>query len=382
MDDEQPAAGPDTSNTSNARPSDTARSITRQATLRAQAALDWLDRVDPGTHRRIKGLRLVTAYGLAAALGALQDVTQGLPAGTSVGALAGGFALWASVSEARSTRWESSRDLVILCLSAAFGALLFAWFEPLFRHLGRGGAELILVSGAFFAGYLKRFGTTGAGMGSQFYIGQVLAYGLNLTPGDTRAILLALMIGMLAALVPRVLSGPAEHPVVLPALRSEPAYGRGTVSPALAMGLQAACASLVVVLLNRAFSLRESAWAITACVYVVATSAVGTTERVRRRIYGTLVGVPLGLVCLPLAEHWPVVIWALAAFAMIAYAMALPERYDIACGAFGFALIVTLAASGIHSIPLLAARAWETLLGGALGWAASRVIFPLRLLRN
>jgi len=41
-------------------------------------------------------------------------------------------------------------------------------------------------------------------------------------------------------------------------------------------------------------------------------------------------------------------------------------------------LIVTLAASGVHSIPLLAARAWETLLGGALGLAAAIFIFPLR----
>jgi hypothetical protein len=29
----------------------------------------WLDRIDPGGHRRIKGLRLVTAYGIAARLG-------------------------------------------------------------------------------------------------------------------------------------------------------------------------------------------------------------------------------------------------------------------------------------------------------------------------
>lgn len=28
----------------------------------------WLDRIDPGTHRRIKGLRLVTAYAIAAML--------------------------------------------------------------------------------------------------------------------------------------------------------------------------------------------------------------------------------------------------------------------------------------------------------------------------
>jgi uncharacterized membrane protein YccC len=67
----------------------------------------------------------------------------------------------------------------------------------------------------------------------------------------------------------------------------------------------------------------------------------------------------------------------MAAIAMIVYAMALPERYDIACGAFAFALITTMAASGVHSVPLLAARAWETLLGGALGLLAARFVFPL-----
>ncbi|EKS67464.1 MULTISPECIES: FUSC family protein [Caballeronia] len=375
MDDEQPIGD------AKARLADSSLTIVQALVQRVQAVLAWLDRVDPGTHRRIKGLRLVTAYGLAAALGALQDVTQSVPAGVSVGALAGGFALWASVSEARTTRFESSRDLVTLCVAAAFGAFTFTFFAPMLRETGRGGAELILVTGAFLAGYLKRFGMTGAGVGSQLYIGQLLAYGMDLRPGDSWAILLALLIGMLAAIVPRVLSGPAEHPVVLPALASEPAYGRDAISPAFAMGLQAACGALVVVALNRLFGLAESAWAITACVYVVATSAVGTAERVRRRIYGTLVGVPIGIVCLPLAEHWPLVVWILSAFAMIAYAMALPERYDIACGAFAFVLIVTLAASGVHSLELLTARAWETLLGGALGLIASRVIFPLRVVR-
>jgi uncharacterized membrane protein YccC len=102
-------------------------------------------------------------------------------------------------------------------------------------------------------------------------------------------------------------------------------------------------------------------------------------QRVRRRIIGTLVGVPLGLACLPIAEHAPLVIWLAAALAMIVYAMALPERYDVACGAFAFTLIVTLAVSGVHSIPLLAARAWETLIGGVLGLFAATFIFPLRL---
>jgi hypothetical protein len=51
---------------------------------------------------------------------------------------------------------------------------------------------------------------------------------------------------------------------------------------------------------------------------------------------------------------------------MIFYAMALPERYDITCGAFAFALIVTLAASGIHSVPLI---------GSMLGLCAAMFIF-------
>jgi uncharacterized membrane protein YccC len=74
----------------------------------------------------------------------------------------------------------------------------------------------------------------------------------------------------------------------------------------------------------------------------------------------------------------PLLVWAAAALAMVIYAMALPERYDIACGAYAFTLIVTLAVSGEHSIALLAARAWETVLGGALGLAAALLLWPLR----
>ena len=144
------------------------------------------------------------------------------------------------------------------------------------------------------------------------------------------------------------------------------------------MGLQAAVGALVIVALNAAFGLAESVWAITACVYVIAGSAAGTIDRVRQRIIGTVIGVPLGLACLPLAAAVPLVAWVAAALAMVVYAMALPERYDIASGAFAFTLIVTLAASGEHSIALLASRAWETVLGGVLGIVAATLLFPLR----
>jgi uncharacterized membrane protein YccC len=129
--------------------------------------------------------------------------------------------------------------------------------------------------------------------------------------------------------------------------------------------------------LNDAISLEQSAWAITACTYVVAGSTVGTIDRVRRRIIGTAIGVPLGIACLPLALHAPLLVWMAAAFAMALYAMALPERYDIACASYAFTLMVTLAVTGEHSMGVLAARAWETLFGAGIGATAALVVLPL-----
>ncbi|MGK9236108.1 FUSC family protein [Inquilinus limosus] len=340
----------------------------------------WLDAIDPGAHRRIKGLRLVTAYGIAAMLGTMPQVGHGLAGGASLSSLAGGFALWASVSEARTTRGESSRDLLLLCAAAALGAAVFILLSPVLQGIDRTGPELTLATGAFLVGYLKRFGVLGAGIGSQIFIGQLLAYGAGLTDVDLATVGAAAALAALAAIVPRVLSGPAERPVPAPAA-SVSVGGWGGVSPEFVAGLQAAVAALVIVILNDRVGLAESAWAITACAYVVTNSPAGTIERIRRRIVGTAIGVPLGLICLPVAVDAPLLIWAAAALAMIVYAMALPERYDIACGAYAFTLVVTLAVTGEHSIWLLAARAWETLLGGVLGLAVAMLLAPLQIAR-
>ena len=72
---------------------------------------------------------------------------------------------------------------------------------------------------------------------------------------------------------------------------------------ALLTGIQTALAALMVVSLNNLFVLTESAWAVTACVYVITVTPQGTLERARHRIVGTLVGVPLGLACMPVAAQ-------------------------------------------------------------------------------
>ena len=231
-------------------------------------------------------------------------------------------------------------------------------------------------------GYLKRYGISGAGIGSQIYIGQLLAYNAKLVPMDMKAICIAALIAIVSSVVPRLLSGPTEQPIPQSPLASAMAARYRTLSAEFVMGLQAALASLVVIALNGAFGLIESEWAITACVYVIAGTSSGTMDRVRRRIVGTLVGVPIGLACLPLAVDAPLLLWSIASLAMIVYAMALPERYDVACGAFAFVLVVTLAVSGEHSMSALCARAWETVLGGLLGLAAASFILPLHAMQE
>jgi fusaric acid resistance family protein len=319
----------------------------------------WLDRFDPGAHRRVKGLRLVTAFGLAAMLATVPQIAH--DRGALLGTLAAGFALWASVSEARSTRYESARDLTLLCVAAGIGAASFVFLA---QWLGSGWAELTLVSGSFAVGYLRRFGVLGGGIGSQLLIGQLLAYSAAITIEDLHIIVLAVGLAILASVVPRMLSGPAEQPARTALF---PGGDDHAIAPEFVMGMQAAIAALAIVMLGKFAGLTESAWAIAACTYIVANTSAGTIDRIKRRIMGTMIGVPLGLVCLPFAPQVPLLIWTLAAISIVVYAVALPERYDIACGAYAFALVVTMAATGEYTLGILAARAWESIVGGALG---------------
>ncbi len=331
----------------------------------------WFERIDPGTHRRIKGLRLVTAFGVAALLAKVPQIAQ--QHGTSLGPLAAGFALWASVSEGRTTRYQSACDLVLLCVAAGAGATSFVVLAPL---LGSRWSELTLISGSFCVGFLRKFGIRGTGIGSQLFIGQLLAYNVDAKSVDVGTIVLAVALAILASVVPRMLSGPAEQPAVA----SPPSATTGNAlaaSTELFMGTQSAIASAAIVILGHFIGLTESAWAITACTYVVADSARGTIDRVCRRIVGTSIGVPVAIALLPVAAQAPFGLWLAAATAMIIYAIALPENYDVASGAYAFALIVTMAASGEHSVGILLARLWETVVGGALGVIVLMLLAPI-----
>lgn len=332
-----------------------------------------LEAIDPGAEQRRKGFRLVVAYAIAVGLGSVWDVATLTSSGVRMAQLAGGFALWASVSEARSERFAASRDLVILCAAATVGALSYCLLSPLLGQHEWLSGESVLITGAFLVAYLKCFGKLGGGIGSQVYIGQLLAFGFDAGPGAMGLVGVAGLIATVASVLPRwLVYGRQRAYVTEPAAGAAPSPDRET---AFLNGIQTAVAATVVVALNNVFVLTESAWAITACVYVITATPQGTLERARRRIVGTLVGVPLGLACMPLAAHAPILTWIVAGVAIIVYTVALPRRYDVACGAFAFTLIVTLEVSGQHSTAVLVSRVWETMLGAALGVAMALLIW-------
>jgi len=141
-------------------------------------AVEWIERIDPGTHRRVKGLRLVTAYGIAALLVTLPSITQGLHGGESLGALAGGFALWRVCLGSDGSERVGPRSCPVVRSRSSGGAPddVVSSFPGGAGLSGRGACACCW---AFLVGHMKRYGVLGARIGSQLYLGQLFAFGLG-----------------------------------------------------------------------------------------------------------------------------------------------------------------------------------------------------------
>ncbi len=156
------------------------------------------------------------------------------------------------------------------------------------------------------------------------------------------------------------------------------ASGRAML-PTTRVAFQAGLSALAIIVLNTVLGMHHLLWALLASTFVISSSIADTWSRGIRRIVGTAVGVALGLgVALLFAQLAPVV-WVLAAIAMIVYSMWLPSRYDVACGAYAFALVVTLAEAGDSSWAAASERGLDTVIGAAIGMLFSALVLPVRL---
>lgn len=122
----------------------------------------------------------------------------------------------------------------------------------------------------------RRFGVLGLGIGSQILIGQLLSCNAGAKNVDLATIVLAVLLAIVASVVPRTLSGPAEQPATAVPCSTE---DDGSAFSEVFMELQAAIAALSIVVLGHFVGLTESAWAIAACTYVVASSPSGCRSR-------------------------------------------------------------------------------------------------------
>ncbi|HYP85988.1 FUSC family protein [Variovorax sp.] len=342
-------------------------------TLRAER---WLAQLDPGGSACLFGIRLILGYALGACLAAPTARWLGwrFDAHVPLDLMAGGIALWALVSETAPTRAQASRQILALGLAACAGAALFAACTPALTPRFAHAPELLLATGAFVVAYLRRSTPLRAGMGSQFYIGEIFVYGVGAQHVDAHMVVLLGVVGTVSALAARLVASPAPGLALLHAPQQEAPW---PVPERMRMGLQATLGALAIVALDAMLQLEQAGWAITGCIYVIAGSRSDTFLRGRQRMLGNCVGVLAGLAALPLAEHLPWLGWSFAAAAMMLFAWSNALRYDIACAAYAFTLVLTLAAHGEHSVALLASRAWETLLGSALALLFAHVVLPL-----
>ncbi|SDE84791.1 FUSC family protein [Terriglobus roseus] len=314
-----------------------------------------------------KGARLILAYALAVGLSLLSahNIHPSLASPAAL-SLCSGLALWACVSESAVDKRTSLQHAALLVtIGTVTAALLFS--STKYLHYGQHSfTELPLVLGAFCVAGLRVYGDLATGIGSQIYIGLLLAQSniANFSwTGDGPWIFL---IALTAATLPQLLlHGDMEitrgHEIHQTESAAQPMWLN-----AFLLGLQSAIPAILILMLAPVFHLREPSWAITAAAYVVSAYSLGTADRIRRRIVGTVIGVPLGLLFLVFGTKEHLILWGGVAIGMLIYALSLPERYDIACAAYAFVLMLTMIASGERSVSLLASRVWETLLGCGL----------------
>jgi hypothetical protein len=148
-----------------------------------------------------------------------------------------------------------------------------------------------------------------------------------------------------------------------------------TTRTAVQMGLSI----LTIFAMKRAFDLPHALWAMAASTFVISSSIADTWSRGISRVGGTALGVALGLGVAILFPHDVLVVWALASLAVVIYSTALPLSYGVACGAYSFALVVTLVAEGGSSWDAASGRGIATVVGAAVGMAFSVAILPVRL---
>ncbi|MGU3497134.1 FUSC family protein [Xanthobacteraceae bacterium A53D] len=167
---------------------------------------------------------------------------------------------------------------------------------------------------------------------------------------------------------------PATHKNPPPEPLSTP--GRG-LSPAVRVAIQAAIATSITTVLDLVVGLDHAYWATMTVMFVLGNSLGETFLRVRYRIWGTLLGVMVGILAVHALQNG---VWFLAAICLLGQViglLTLRDRYDIASAATGMSVVVGLhLVTGLSSDGMVS-RIYETAIGAVIALVISYLVLPI-----
>lgn len=163
------------------------------------------------------------------------------------------------------------------------------------------------------------------------------------------------------------------------AARTAPAAeGRGMLLTTR-VAIQGGVATGLIVLLDLFLRQPHTYWAIVTAGVVMNTTLGDTWRRALQRGIGTAIGVMIGLVLGPLTGYAPWIMLPVFCLAIAVFAMEVKDRYDVASGAVGLAVVLGLEVFLQAPFSVLLSRIWETAFGSAVGILCAATVLPIRL---
>ncbi|MEM8587484.1 MAG: FUSC family protein [Pseudomonadota bacterium] len=146
----------------------------------------------------------------------------------------------------------------------------------------------------------------------------------------------------------------------------------------LRLALQATVAAGITTAIGLIFSLEHAYWATLTVVLIIGANLGATVRRTLERVFGTAAGVAIAIAVLWFAGDNTVVLVILIALAFMPILVVIERYYVIAAGLIGFTVVTGLhIAAGLTATEALA-RAYDTLIGAAVGLTVAWLLVPIR----
>lgn len=146
----------------------------------------------------------------------------------------------------------------------------------------------------------------------------------------------------------------------------------------LRLALQASVAAGITTAVGLIFGLEHAYWATLTVVLIIGANLGATVRRTLERVFGTAAGVAVAIAVLWLAGDNTTVLIILLVVAFVPIPVVIERYYVVAAGLIGFTVVTGLhIAAGLTATEALA-RAYDTLIGAAVGLTVAWLFLPIR----